>query len=674
MSEFQNEEQQSGLNINDILFSLFRRKWMIVLCATLGISAAAAVYFLLPPIYESESKLLVKYVVDRSTIDAVDGTVKTPGSPGESAIASEIEILTSWDLAMQVADAIGVQRLAPGYKGEANVAIAAGKLLKGLTVTTPPQTNIISVAYKNADPKLAIQVLQELITRYFDKHLEVHRSAGAIDFVARETDQLRTRLNQTDTELKQLKAKAGITSLAESTASLNTGMVNAQQELDGAMAELAEQTARVKELEKWEAGADAKQAQNAGRVPGNDAVQDYQSLLGRIAHLRESETQLLSKYTSENRLVKVTQAQIANLDAQRRDLEEKFPGLASLVPTAGSAQVARPDLISERARLVAVQARADALRSRLAGLQDHAKVIADLGPKISELERLKDVQETNYKYFDARLEKARIDETLDPTRMPNISIVQKPSPAVKATRDVKKIVLGLAVGGPGLGIAIALLIELVLDRTVKRPLELETRLRIPLLLSIPYFDRDLHSRLRLSNGRDDESLRSFDETDTLNVMPGEIDDLIQPFCTALRDHLLFQFEFNNQAHQSKLIGVTSLAKGAGASTLATGLANSLSETCDGNVLLVDKQFDPRRFYDLLSEFRASDFRYIVFDMPSLSQHGPTVAMGAYMDKVVLVVEAQKSDRDAVKRAYAQLAAANANVSTVFNKSRKTPFA
>jgi MinD superfamily P-loop ATPase len=44
-------------------------------------------------------------------------------------------------------------------------------------------------------------------------------------------------------------------------------------------------------------------------------------------------------------------------------------------------------------------------------------------------------------------------------------------------------------------------------------------------------------------------------------------------------------------------------------------------------------------------------------------------MAGFVDKVLLVVEAAKSSREAVKRAYRQLVAANAKVSVVFNKSR-----
>ena len=85
---------------------LFRHKWKIIICATIGICAAAAVFFLFPTVYESQAKLLVRYVVDTSAIDQVDSR-STTGPASENLINSEVEILTSSDLAMQVASAVG---------------------------------------------------------------------------------------------------------------------------------------------------------------------------------------------------------------------------------------------------------------------------------------------------------------------------------------------------------------------------------------------------------------------------------------------------------------------------------------------------------------------------------------------------------------------------------------
>jgi polysaccharide biosynthesis transport protein len=361
--------------------------------------------------------------------------------------------------------------------------------------------------------------------------------------------------------------------------------------------------------------------------------------------------------------VKVKQAQIDDLENQRMELEKNYPGLAGTAPSAGLSQTPKPDLVSEKARLVGMESAAVLLRSRVNALEQRAKLISRLGPRIEELERKKAVQETNYKNSQASLEKARIDETLDPSRIPNISVVQTPSPVIPAAGDVRKFVVGLAAGGLVVGIAIALLIEMVLDRTIKRSQELETRLNIPLLLSIPYFNAN-GQRLRLPNNSETD----VDQIPSSDIVPMENGDLLRPFCEAIRDRLGLFFDLNHMAHKPKLVAVAGLAENAGASTLAAGLANALADGTEGKVILVDKPPATRRFYNMLMEFKGSDLDYVVFDMPSLGDTSATLPLAGFMDTVLLVVEAEKSRGDAVKRAYEQLAA-KTKVSVVFNKSR-----
>ena len=45
-------------------------------------------------------------------------------------------------------------------------------------------------------------------------------------------------------------------------------------------------------------------------------------------------------------------------------------------------------------------------------------------PRSRELERTKEIEETNYKYFQSSLEKARVDEALDSSKIPNISVYE----------------------------------------------------------------------------------------------------------------------------------------------------------------------------------------------------------------------------------------------------------
>jgi uncharacterized protein involved in exopolysaccharide biosynthesis len=670
MPQFEQQPSHSGMNLYDILFMLFRHKWKIIFFGLAGLLAAGGVYIFVPPIYESDAKLFVRYVLDKSAVDLVDPQIKTPNpfqsSTADSLIGSEAEILTSRDLARQVAEAVGIDKILPKAGAKASLENATEMLSRGLAASPGKGTNIIQLSFRSTDPGLPMPILQEWVKRYFDKHLEVHRSMGTFEFVAKETEQLRLQLNQTEEELKRLKERAGVVSLKESSVALATELGKAQEELDSSEAEAAAQKARVEALEKSLMLVDKEKPSATPQPVSPGVIQKYQSMGTQLTQLQQSETDLLSRYTAENRLVKIKSAQIAAIQKQRQDLEKKYPALAAVVASAAGTEPAKPDIVSERARLVGLQSKVQTLRVRVSELQARVRVMEESGPRIEQLEREKDLEETSYRHSQASLEKARIDETLDPSRMPNISVVQAPTPVVKVKRDVNKLVMALGGGGIAVGIAMALLIELVLDRSVKRSRELEKRLQIPVLLSIPYLGLG-GQRLRLRDSNDD-SESAVASIPQEQLVPNADGELLRPFCEAIRDRLGIFFELNGMRHKPKLVAVTSLAKDAGASTLAAGLVNAISETAEGKVLFVDKVPGAKRFYKMMADFQESNLDYVVFDMPPVEGVSATAPMAGFMDTVLLVVEAEKSNRDAVKRAYAELSA-KTKVSVVFNKSR-----
>ncbi len=179
---------------------------------------------------------------------------------------------------------------------------------------------------------------------------------------------------------------------------------------------------------------------------------------------------------------------------------------------------------------------------------------------------------------------------------------------------------------------------------------------------------------------------------------------------------------NNILHKPKLVAVTGLSEGAGASTIAAGLAKSFSEIKGAKVLLVDlssihpednpifgevarysltgalqlakgpqfKQsdqnlyyasatarrdetgltsFSPLHLYEMMPHLQASDYDYIVFDMPPIEQTSRTMTMAGLMDKVILVLDAENTSRDGLKWGYSELVKGKADVSCIFNKTR-----
>src|SRR5437762_8357542 len=564
MPEHRTEPESSNFNLRNILFALFKWKRTILGLALFGIVVAAGVYFFYPAVYESDARLLVRYVLERSGYDPVDalqgqGTRGGSGLTIDAVIAAEVSILTSWDLSVQVAEALGPNRVLPDAKAPSVVAAAAA-INSGLSTTTSKGSNIIGVSYTNRKPEVTAQVLSELVTRYFTKHLEVHRSAGAFDFVSQQSDQIRARLNQTEDALKALKAKAVVISLADSTASLNTQSSHLEDQLSSAEHDLAEQQAKVKQIERGGLAVDLNETDNTkdkakdntkdnAAPPPQQAstkdIGDYQALVTNLTKLRETQLEMSAKYTPENVLVKMNQAHINDLENQKRDFEKKFPELA-ISGARGSGQL---DIRTERARLAGMKSKLDDLRRQKIELQDRMKQLADIGPQIASLERNKDLEEQNYKYYSGTLQKARVDEALDPSKMPNISAIQRPSPPAIVTKTRNKIALGFAAGGLALGLGIALLLELVFNHSYKRRSEIELQLRSPVMLSIPYQGSNGRLRLPWKNGR--LAGKETSDKSKASLAPWEIEHFIRPYSEAIRDRLGLYFELHGVTHKPK---------------------------------------------------------------------------------------------------------------------------
>src|SRR5437879_2252153 len=118
MPEHRMEPEPSKITLSNILFAIFKRKRTILSFTICGIIASAGVYFFYPTAYESDARLLVRYVLERSGYDPVDAMSGQAGKTGtginlDGVIAAEVSILTSWDLAVQVAEALGPNRVLP---------------------------------------------------------------------------------------------------------------------------------------------------------------------------------------------------------------------------------------------------------------------------------------------------------------------------------------------------------------------------------------------------------------------------------------------------------------------------------------------------------------------------------------------------------------------------------
>ena len=455
--------------------------------------------------------------------------------------------------------------------------------------------------------------------------------------------------------------------------------------------------------------------------PSREKQEEYRTVCLRIGALRSHEWDLRATFTDESRTMIRLRDQIANMEKSKKRMEEEDPELRApeLRPVTGSVNPASPvpsltgfDLNRTRS----LDARVKVLRAELDKIRAEIVVIEDVEASVTQLLRRKELEETNYRYFAASLEQARISEAFEAGQLANIGLVQAPSPPVANAASRLKSVGMVLFGCLFAGLGLAFLIELVVDRTVRRPFQVESGLLLPLFFSIP--------RLKFKSSRkrflppNKELDPPEDEAEA--TMPSPLTEWapghpFRPHLESLRDQLLMHFE--GDGHKPKLIGITSCREGAGVTTLALGLASALSETGDGKVLFVNLDFRdqslhpffrgkparglnevlenretgiisrnlyladastnassameslPRNISRIMPKLKLSDYDFIVFDLPRVTRTSITPGLAGMMDLVLMVVESEKEPQEMVKRAAALMQESQARVSVVLNKLR-----
>jgi polysaccharide biosynthesis transport protein len=724
--------QTPGLNLGDIYYTLFRHKWRIILCTLVGIGGAAAVHRLTPAPFLSEAKLFVRYVVSENKNfgpGARDTNAKSPDQRGETIMKSEVEILGSTDLARQVVEGVGAERILAQLGGGNDPGAALGAVRTNLTIAVPPSSSVIHVAFRHPDPDVVQPVLREVIDRYLKLHVATHTANGMLgDFLTQETDQLRARLSQTEEELRRATLRAGIISLEDAKRDYSGQLASIRRDIFTAQADLAQRVAMLEELDRRFSGA-ANPSENEATVPA-DVVLEFQTVTQQVQLLQRMELDLLSQFTPENARVKEIRALLAAALQEHQALQERHPRLVQrqLVSQNGS----EAGLLDPRAvgsQITALEARIKALTSQLEQVRADAAKLDEMEGTIVNLRRKKELEEENYRYYAASREQSRINETLGNGRVSNISQIQAPSPPSRDRGKTEKFVGLLLVGGLCLGVAWSFAIELYFDRSLKRPVDIERNLNVPLFLAIPKLRRKqlAATALMLKGAPGRKGHATANGVANGNGANGHAKgkssgstaiDPLQPFHDTLRDRLTGYFESIDLTHKPKLVAITGLRDRAGVSTTAAGLARSLSETGEGNVLLVDmnvshgvaKQYMkgqpacelddvleardnahvdeklfivaertssdrlsrnlPQRFNKLVPRLKASDFDYIIFDMPPVSQISITPRLAGYMDMVLMVVESEKTDRDLVQRAANLLSGSRARVGVILNKTKR----
>lgn len=510
------------------LFYIFRREFWLAFAGTAVLAVAGA--FLLPPKYTSDARLLVKPGRENMTapIDAADRQAIYPQSTTRDPILDEEKMLTGRPVLLQVArlylaemaaeapregwvgkvkDALASLRKVVGAAvGKAFAAIGlaeeqseeeavAEKLAARFAVTHGPGSNVMELSFTWGDPVVAQRVLKSWIRIYLDERTTVLGRKPLVTFYeakVRDSDQqiesakglLRSRLMEIDGTSAQERLDALTKRLndlntrraeiaAERTALLN-GIGYASQQTGS----LAKETVSEREL-------------------GNSPT--WQALSTQLADLKRQRADALRIFKDTAPTIVALNESITTLEAQLKTEDRVLQRSERRTPNELNTTMARNQL-EKSMRLRELDALRVSFDKEVAQLEVVRRKVLETEPELARLEQALAVAEKSRGLYLDSLEKARIDQALDESRINNIAQIQEASlnPSRSSPKSLLLLLLALPAGGL-VGLAVVYLCAMF-DQRIHDGGRFEERFGVPLWTAVKDIDgigpdNDFHASL-----------------------------------------------------------------------------------------------------------------------------------------------------------------------------------
>jgi uncharacterized protein involved in exopolysaccharide biosynthesis len=453
------EEQQQTYSLRDVMAILFKHKWKVIISfVVIAIGTVVAAYILTPPkVYVARAVLMVKFGREFTSVSEVGPDRQ---SISQSAIiATEMQILTSADIANKVVEVIGPYTLFPSLAngqvtGKALQELAAMQFRQNIFVKDVKNSNLIEVYYRHENPVIAAKVTNIITDIFQEKHLQVF-SDNKSPFLDEQQQVYQEKLKESESRLSGFRQKYQVYSLDQQKSLL----ISQRSALD---TQVKTEESRIKELQEryafWK---------NRDNLVSEGVANELRS---QVNNLQRKEQQLLEKYNESSRVVQDARKEIELTKEQLRKQED---------------EVRKVNLATIESELKPLEVKVASLKRQLAEVDAQVRSIDNREQEFQDLKRQVASNESNYQVYLKKSEEARISEDLDRRKMTNVNVIEKASVPIMPMQTNKQKILGI-----GLFLSVAFSLGLafvceILPQGLTIPHYAEKRLRLPVLVAVP---------------------------------------------------------------------------------------------------------------------------------------------------------------------------------------------
>ena len=356
----------------------------------------------------------------------------------------------------QIADILKIDE--PGYSKPERDEVASAFLDK-LKVTRVRNTLLIDIRFSASEAVKAARIANTIAEVYLKDQLDSKTRAAstATSLLEVKLDEMRKKLSDSERRVEQWKAEHNVFD--------TEGQVLSEKQL----ARLMEQTVVARNTTS-EARAKYEQAQKLARAGDSGTA---------IVEVLQSHT------------VRLLKEQLANVDRKAAELKTKYgPKHPEILKVNAEQAEAQSQVTAEIERLVAnlkneaetAEERERQLAQSLAQLKDQQVVSKDAGVDLKDLER---EAGTSKQLYEALLSRYKQTAETQGFQLPDVRIIEKAdSPLFPASPKRKQLVAIGTAGGLVLGLALAILLELMAPG-ISRQEDVERILDAAHLSSVP---------------------------------------------------------------------------------------------------------------------------------------------------------------------------------------------
>jgi succinoglycan biosynthesis transport protein ExoP len=320
---FEASESPELVNYSAVLRKLWRRKFLVVAIAVLGIGGATVIIARMPAHYVAHAFVAIGDPLGKSRLSY--GANQTSGIvslPDNGTVLTEVEVLKSPQLALEVIRDLKLENspefnaaAAPGEQpgtwsrakewffgsqaatdpqadAAAELSQTVDNFLGRLRISVKDNSRMVDVAFDASSPRLAMQIVNALVDRYVNNQLELRLQSvqRTSTWLHDKILQLQAKVEDAEKAVEQFRSQAGLFSAPGGQPLLLKQMTDVSAELANAQTARAAVEARLNQLRA--------SAQPSGRGSSTSDVVDSPFMRTLDGQQAEAEQKLAEASTS----------------------------------------------------------------------------------------------------------------------------------------------------------------------------------------------------------------------------------------------------------------------------------------------------------------------------------------------------------------------------------------